>query len=124
MSACTFTFLPFPLSLLDARLQSSVTAGPLKLIFQEGGPLPWHLPPFRKILGFMLSAKHADNLRARGPVHSLSSNSTSRKAAGAPWRTPVSLPAYPSSSSSKLSCVVLPVYTSQGRAAAFKQKYN
>lgn len=33
------SFLPL-LAFLDARLQSSVTAGPLKLIFQEGGPFP------------------------------------------------------------------------------------
>ena len=124
MSACTSTFFPLPLSLLGARLQASVTRGPLKLICQEGGPLPWHVPPFQQILGFLLPAKHTDNLEARGPAHSLRSNSTSQKAAGAPWRTLVSLPVYPSSSSSKLPCVVFPVYTSQGRPAAFKQRYD
>ena len=98
MSACTFIFFPLPLSLLDALLQSSVTRGPLKVICQEEGPHPRHWPPFPQTLSFMLSAKHADNLRAQGPAHSLSSNSTSQEAAGAPWRAPVSLPACPSSS--------------------------
>lgn len=110
MSACTFIFFPLPLSLLDALLQSSVTRGPLRVICQEKGPHPRTGHPSRRS---MLSAKHADNLRARGPAHSLSSNSTSQEAAGAPWQAPVSLPAGPSSSSSKLSCVVFPAYASQ-----------